>query len=195
MSNLKNQEFHINALIDRCLKNDQAAFLEVYNNYYKMMYNTAYRMLHDEMTAEDMMQESFLKAFESLKDFKRKSRYQNNVIPFAAWLKRILINKCINFLRSNKMYFSDHLEVVDTVVETEEESDFSNYKVQVVLDTIHQLPERYKVLINLHLIEGYDYEEITEILGITNQNCRTSMSRAKTKLRTLVQQAYEHRQI
>ena len=159
------------------------------------MYNTAYRLLQDEMMAEDMMQEAFLKAFDSLKSFKRKSRFQHDVIPFAAWLKRILINKCINYLRKQKLYYTDNPEVVDAVVDEEEPNDFIHDKTQVVLETIGKLPRRYEVLINLHIIEGYDYEEITDILGITNQNCRTSISRAKSKLRQLVNQAYERQQI
>jgi len=185
-NNLQQQTNHINNLINRCLQNEQAAYYEVYNNYHQAMYNSAYRILQDSMEAEDVMQESFIKAFEKLSSFKRKSRFSKNTVPFGSWLKRIVINNSINQLRNNKKFNTTELENVKEVVDTDETVEIDTNEVTILLEALEKLKPNYKLALTLHLIEGYDYEEISEIMQITNQNARTIISRAKNKLKTLL---------
>ena len=145
------------------------------------MYNTAFRIVNDTAEAEDIMQEAFLKAFTKIESFQGTS-------TFGAWLKRIVVNLSINAFNKNSRYtevsYNDELKN-----ETEEDPGIAltesgeNEKVKQVLWALNSLKENYKIALNLHLIEGYDYEEISEILNISYANCRTMISRAKESLR------------
>ncbi len=168
-------------LLARCLKGDQRAQLEIYNKYYKAMYNTALRIVNDPAEAEDVMQEAFIKAFSKLNTFQGKS-------TFGAWLKKITVNLSINSFNKNSKFQNvsyedefkhelDEHEGIDT------EAEEANTKVQKVLRALNSLKESYRIVLTLHLIEGYDYNEICEILGLSAANCRTSISRAKESLR------------
>lgn len=173
-------ELNIEQLIDLCKSNNQQAQLEVYNRYFKAMYNTSLRIVKDSYEAEDIMQDSFLLAFtklESLKDPK----------IFGSWLKRIVINNSIYHYKKNSKY--NNVPLDDVIYKIEDPSDgldtseLTSLKSNQVLETMNTLKENYKVCLTLHLIEGYDYEEIGDILNISQANCRTMISRAKESLR------------
>ena len=172
---------HIDELLEKCRLGDQRAQMKVYNKYYKAMYNTAFRIVKHSAEAEDIMQESFLTAFSKLDTFQGNS-------TFGAWLKKIVVNRSINAFNKNSKYqevtYNDQLKDAEGdgmgIAAQEEES---NPKVQQILKALESLKENYRLVLTLHLIEGYDYEEICEILGLTNANCRTTISRAKESLR------------
>ncbi|WP_143032096.1 RNA polymerase sigma factor [Tenacibaculum sp. MAR_2009_124] len=173
---MEKQNSHINQLIERCKNNDSNAQMLIYQQYYKAMYNSAYRILKDEFEAEDLMQEAFLSAFSKLHTFKGE-------VTFGAWLKRIVINKSLTQLKKNTRYDVVKMDVIPNYEIEEETIDYSGLNVKQVLKTIEGLKENYRVILTLNLIEGYDYEEISEILNYTNENVRTTVSRAKKKLK------------
>ncbi len=192
---MSDKNIHIKALLDRCLKGDQKAYFEIYKLYYHAMYNAAIRIMNDAMEAEDMMQEAFLTAFQKLDTFKQKSRFGKKVVPFGAWLKRIVINKCISQLKKNDKFIDTNLEIIGEAVEEEQGHDFEKHQVAEVMKGLNTLNTNYKTALTLNLIEGYDYEEIGEIMNISNQNCRTIISRAKNKLRNNILQSNAQQQI
>lgn len=172
---------HINLLLQQCLKGQQSAQLKIYNLYYKAMYNTSLRIVKHTAEAEDVMQESFLSAFTKLQSFKGD-------VTFGAWLKRIVINNSIHHYRKNQKTSTVDLE--DIMYRVEESSDvaletsgFTELKAQKVMDTMKSLKDNYRLSLTLHLIEGYDYDEICDIMNISYANCRTTISRAKESLR------------
>ena len=174
---MKENNQHINQLLERCKKGENSAQMQIYKSYYRAMYNTSLRILKDEFEAEDMMQEAFLTAFTKLDTFKGE-------VTFGAWLKRIVINKSLTQLKKNNKYQDVKMEVIkDTSIENEEAVDYTSLHASKVLETINSLKENYRLVLNLHLIEGYDYEEIGHILGYSNENVRTTVSRAKKKLK------------
>jgi RNA polymerase sigma factor (sigma-70 family) len=174
---LKENNQHINQLLERCEKGDNSAQMQIYKDYYRAMYNTSLRILKDEFEAEDMMQEAFLTAFTKLDTFIGE-------VTFGAWLKRIVINKSLTQLKKNNKYQDVKMEVLsETTVETEEAINYSDLQASKVLERLNSLKENYRVVLTLNLIEGYDYEEIAHILGYTNENVRTTISRAKKKLK------------
>lgn len=174
---MKNQNLDISILLERCKENNEKAQMTLYNQYYKSMFNVSLRIVGDSYLAEDIMQESFLKAFTKLESF-------SGNVPFGSWLKKIVINTSINELKkSNKYLFESFAENI-TIADYEEESEnYSEIKVERILKTIQSLKSNYKIILTLFFIEGYDLDEITSILNISNENCRTMMSRAKESLR------------
>jgi RNA polymerase sigma factor (sigma-70 family) len=172
---------HIANLLEHCKKQDKNAQLKLYKCYYKAMYNVAYRILKDEFEAEDLMQEAFLTIF-------TKMHMYNGEVAFGAWLKRIVINKSLTQLKKNNRYQEVKMEVIShSNNNTEEEIiDYRGLKASNVLKCLQSLKENYRIILNLHLIEGYDYEEISQILNYTNENVRTTVSRAKKKLKQVL---------
>jgi len=169
-------------LVARCRKGEQRAQMELYNKYQKAMFNIALRIVNDTAEAEDVMQEAFINAFFKIDTFKGNS-------TFGAWLKKITVNLSINSFNKKSKFkevsYNDEFknEVYEEIgIDSEEET--KNKKVQQILLAMHSLTENYRIVLNLHLIEGYDYDEICEILKISPSNCRTTISRAKESLRT-----------
>ena len=175
---------NIEDLLLQCISGNQRAQLEVYNRYYKAMYNTAVRIVKDSYVAEDIMQESFLSAFTKLESLKEPS-------TFGAWLKRIVINNSVYYYhknnKNNDVPLDDVMYKVEDHQGISEDYEFTNLKAAQVLETMKTLKDNYQVGLTLHLIEGYDYEEICEVMNITYANCRTMISRAKDSLRQKLQ--------
>lgn len=177
---MSQQLLNTEQLIQLCREGKQSAQLALYNQYYKAMYNTALRIVKDSYEAEDIMQESFLNAFTKLDSFRGE-------VAFGAWLKRIVVNNSIYHYR--KQQKNDEVPLDDVMYRVEDHSgvesghDFTNMKAQKVLETMKTLKDNYRVSLTLHLVEGYDYEEVSEIMGISYANCRTTISRAKDSLR------------
>ena len=184
---MSHKKDHIDDLLQSCLIGKQSAQLEVYNRYYKAMYNTSFRIVKHSGTAEDVMQESFLKAFTKLHSFKGE-------VTFGAWLKRIVINNSIYHYRKqqkkNEVALDEVLYKVEDNEVIEGESGLTKLKAQKVMETMNSLKDNYRVSLTLHLIEGYDYEEISSIMNISNANCRTTISRAKQSLRNKLTTMY-----
>jgi len=164
-------------LVERCKQGDSRGFAELYRKYSKAMYNTSLRIVNNTGDAEDVVQEAFTDAFRSLEDFSYKS-------TFGAWLKRIVINKSINYLRKRKMDMIDidktnigHLPEEDTTDEQE-----IQMKVEDIKRAVGLLPNGYRTVLTLYLFEGYDQEEIAEILQVSHATVRTQYMRAKQKL-------------
>ncbi len=168
-------------LIERCKNNDPKAQMEVYKLYYKAMFNTCLRIVRDNMLAEDVMQEAFLTVFDKIKTYQGQS-------AFGAWLKRVVVNKALDELKKKKLLF-DSLETSVEVFNIETEQAISNEyedeitnKINHVKDGLNQLPDGYRVVLSLYLFEGYDHEEISQILKITESTARSQLTRAKQKL-------------
>lgn len=168
-------------LIDGCRLLRPESQLEVYRIYYKSMYNTAFRMLRHSAEAEDIMQESFLKAFTKI------DTYQNEV-SFGAWLKRIVVNTCLDKMRQHKMELSEADKFPDIEDDSPEIDCDESITVDCIKRCIDMLPEGSRVVANLYLIEGYDHDEIAEILEISNSASRTQLHRAKLKLAELIKE-------
>lgn len=144
------------------------------------MFNTSYRIVKDSYKAEDIMQESFLSAFTKLDTLKEASM-------FGAWLKRIVVNNSIYHYKQNSKHQDVPLDDVMYKVEDEQgiadSDELLSVKASQIISTMKTLKDNYQMSLTLHLIEGYDYDEISEIMDISHANCRTMISRAKDSLR------------
>ncbi|MFD1258018.1 RNA polymerase sigma factor [Mucilaginibacter terrae] len=164
-------------LVVECKQGSKKACYELYRLYAKAMLNVAFRILNNIDEAEDVLQESFLDAFSKVKDFRQET-------TFGLWLKQIVVNRSINCLRKRKIEWvemeSEQLENIPSEEQPDEED--MQYKVAQVKQAMQLLPEGYRVVLSLYLLEGYDHEEIGHILNITENTSRTQFLRAKRKL-------------
>lgn len=165
-------------LLDGCKEGDQKAQFQIYKLYYKAMYNTSLRIVNDRMEAEDIMQESFLSAFEKIETY-------SGTVSFGAWLKKIVINRSLDALGKRKAVFEDidsHVGIRDDGPDDLLRSEEIDVRIGEVKEAIEQLPDGYRVILSLYLLEGYDHDEIAEILKISSSTSRSQLSRAKQKL-------------
>jgi len=170
-------------LILACKKGNQVAQMQIYDSYCQAMFTIACRYLSNEEDAKDAMQEGFLKAFTNIESYTPKA-------SFGAWLKRIIINQCLDVLKKRKLAFSDD-EVGTLHVLEDNNWDFDSAISKIeILEAIEQLNEKHKIVVKLYLIEGYDHQEISEILSIPVKTSRTHLSRGKSKLRELLKPKY-----
>ncbi len=145
------------------------------------MYNVSYRIVNDEVDAEDVLQESFISAFNSLHHYRGDS-------TFGAWLKRIVINKAINQLHKKKLERIPDDDRWD-VKEDEEVDALEGYPftVEKVKKAIELLPDGYRSVLSMYLFEGYDHAEIGEVLGVSESTSKSQFNRAKKKLKEILE--------
>jgi RNA polymerase sigma factor (sigma-70 family) len=176
---LENENFDINShLVEKARRGDQKAMYRLYRIYLPAMYNTCIRIVVSREDAEDIIQESFISAFSEINGFRGES-------AFGVWLKRIVINKSLNHLRSKKLSFVDYdnIQIEDTDSETD---DLPDIPMEVIHEGIKSLPEKARVVLNLYLLEGYMHREIAGMLGISESTSKSQFIRAKNLLKDML---------
>jgi len=169
------------ALVAECKQGSKKACFELYRLYSKAMLNVAFRIVGNVDEAEDVLQDAFVDAFNRIRDFRQET-------TFGLWLKQIVVHRAINMLRKRKLEMvalgDDQLDNIPDE-ESEDDGDIQ-YKVAQVKESIKELPDGYRVVISLYLLEGYDHEEIGQILNISENTSRTQFLRAKRKLNEIL---------
>jgi RNA polymerase sigma-70 factor (ECF subfamily) len=159
-------------IIDQCRKNDPKAQMQLYKLYADAMFVVAKRYMKDRFLAEDVMQDAFIKAFKKIDSYKGE-------VTFGAWLKRIVINQSIDELKRKKLELVAINNDQQQIEEEEAWQVADRTTVDEVIRCIHTLKDKYRVVLSLYLLEGYDHKEISEILGITEVTSRTHLLRGK----------------
>ena len=162
-------------MIDRCKSGDNRAQYELYKLYSKAMFNVSMRITNDYAEAEDVLQEAFVSAFKNLHAYKSEA-------SFGSWLKKIVVNASINAIRKRRSELVPMDEQLVGEVADEVQEDDSEWQVAKVRRAIQQLPDGYRVVLSLYLLEGFDHAEIGEVLGITESTSKSQYSRARKKL-------------
>jgi RNA polymerase sigma-70 factor (ECF subfamily) len=169
--------------IEACRRGERSAQIRLYNLYSKAMFNTALRILGNRQEAEEAMHDGFLAAFQKF------STYDGKAV-FGTWLKRIVVNKSIDQLRKrNRIIFED---LPSNITELSDEQDefpdlipLNPEQISVIMEKIHR---QYRIVLSLHLFEGYSHEEIAGMLGMSYGAVRTCFSRARKALSDQVKQ-------
>jgi RNA polymerase sigma factor (sigma-70 family) len=161
---------------------DTSAYRVLYEQHVRAMYNTSLRLVNNEADAEDVLQEAFTDAFKGL------DRFDFNY-TFGTWLKRIVINKSINHLRKQKRLPVNALpEAVPDMPEENGTHAETEWRADAVRKTMATLPEPYRTVLNLYLLEEYSQEEIGDLLGIAHGTVRVQYMRGKQKLLSLLKE-------
>lgn len=149
---------------------------KLYELYAKAMFNISYRMMNNMEDAEDILQEVFCEAFRRLNTYRFES-------TFGAWIKRITINKCINELKKRKHSLQLNEELATDIIVDEEIDDSElELKVEHIKHAMAMLPNGYRIIFSLYMLEGYDHQEIADILEISVSTSKSQLARAKKKL-------------
>ncbi|RAJ88198.1 RNA polymerase sigma-70 factor (ECF subfamily) [Chitinophaga dinghuensis] len=178
--NTLNQTLLAENVVDRCKKGDVRAFRELYDSYSAAMYNICLRMTNHVSDAEDILQEAFIQVYRSIEKLERGA-------SLSAWIKRIVVNHCLNYLRKKKVYFEEVEDVEVSEDNGVDEVQFS-WTVAAIKTAIDTLPTGYRTVLNLYLFENYSHREIAEMLGISESTAKTQYMRAKEKVRQIVNQ-------
>jgi RNA polymerase sigma factor (sigma-70 family) len=179
----KYKDIHSN-LINKCKKGNSKAQFELYKLYYKAMFNTSYRIVNNTAEAEDIMQDAFLSAFDNIKSFSGKS-------GFGAWLKKIVVNKSLDALKKQKINIEpldDNVKKISSqqLTKTHAES-YTKNDIETIKKAMMQLPDGYRIIFSMYMLEGFDHEEISEILKISQSASRSQLTRAKQKIKKIIE--------
>ena len=176
-------------IVARCIEGDRSAQYELYQLYAKAMLNTAYRIVNDRDDAEDILQDAFISAFRNL------ASYQGTA-TIGAWLKRIVVNKSINFLKKKR---PEGLSIEELPPGQAEHNSYAasgpdepDWSITQIREAVQQLPEGFRTVFSLYLLEGYDHSEIAGILSISESTSKSQLNRAKKKVRELLNELYIH---
>ncbi len=162
-------------LINRCLKNDQKAHEVLYKRFAPKMYGVCMRFAKNQMEADDILQEGFIKVFTNLKSFRNEGSLEG-------WIRRTIVNTAINLYKKNLKHQKDtNLEQAE-VIQNQETNSLEKLSVQELLKLIMELPTGYRVVFNLNVIEGYSHKEIGDLLEISENTSKSQLSRARLAL-------------
>lgn len=174
-------------LIEKCKSNDSLAQMQLYDMYCKAMFNTAYNFIKDDAIAQDVMQEAFIKAFKKIESFTGEA-------TFGAWLKRIVVNQSLDWLKKRKLATVEIKEEVTYLPNDDPWDVDEEINLAVIYKCIESLPQKCKNVVKLYLLEGYDHQEVAQILEISEVASRSQLSRGKSKLKELlIHENYESR--
>jgi len=161
-------------LIKQCQKKSKKAFDELYLTYSPLIYGICLRYTKDEFEAQDLLQECFIRILNKISDYKFKG-------SFEGWIRRLTVNNAINFIRSRRHFMMD--DISEYEIETNNNTDvISDMSAREIVQLINQLPDGYRTVFNLHVIEGYKHTEIAEMLDISDITCRTQYKKARETL-------------
>ncbi len=175
-------------LVKNCLSGRAESQELLYRRYASKMFGVCLRYAKNKMEAEDIMQEGFIKVFQNLKNFRCDGSLEG-------WVRRIMVNTAINYYKSNLKYLQtldiDDCSNNDSI--SVEATD--NISLKTLLSLIQKLPEGYRMVFNLYVIEGYSHREIADSLGISENTSKSQLSRARKvlqdKLKTINAVCYE----
>lgn len=170
----KKEHIHKN-IIESCKNGNDRARYELYQLYSKAMFNVCYRMMNNREEGEDMLQEAFTQAFIKLDTY----RYESN---FGAWLKRIVVNTCINAINKKKVELTYCEEIYQHELPEEPNESEARLSVENITKAMEELPKGGRMIFSLYLLEGYDHNEIGQILGITESTSKSQFMRAKRRI-------------
>lgn len=166
-------------VIKRCLNNEPQAQEAFYRLYAPKMFGICLRFTRNKMEAEDVLQDGFIKIFTYLKDYRKEGSLEG-------WVRRTMINTAINYYKKKVKRFNEmDIDQAD-YVKFDDESVLDKLSANELLSLIQELPDGYRMVFNLSVIEGYTHREIGEKLKISENTSKSQLSRARNVLQTKI---------
>jgi RNA polymerase sigma factor (sigma-70 family) len=161
-------------IVYRCLQNDTGAQNELYRRYAGKMMGVCMRYARNRDAAADIMQDGFVKVFINLKSFKGEG-------SFEGWIKRIMINTSLKQYRKD-LKFKNDVDIDNAYSVSFENTIVSDMSAKELMNHVQDLPDGYRTIFNLYVIEGYQHNEIGEMLHISEGTSKSQLSRARNYL-------------
>ncbi len=182
----------INRIIDGCKAGRQKEFRKLYEMYASPMLAVCYRYSRNMVDAEDILQEGFIKVFRKIKDFKGSG-------SFEGWLRRVMVNTAINHYKANlKHSYQDEYD--DNIHDKAGEMDLTekvfvdeSVNAELILNLVQQLPDGYRMVFNMHVLDGLTHKEIADELKITESTSKTQLFKARRSLKELLSEKYSEK--
>lgn len=169
-------------LIDQVLKGNPKAQKQLYDSHAATMLGVCYRYCKTLAEAEDLLQEGFVKVFKNLKQFK-------GIGELGAWIRRIMVNTAINEIKKSKLNLINRENEDDTVNLSTNDDPEILLTAKEIASIIQLMPDGYRIVFNLHAIEGFSHNEIASLLNIKPVSVRSQYQRARMLLAALLQKA------
>jgi len=166
-------------LIKQCQKKSEKAFDELYRTYSSLIYGICLRYTKDEHEAQDLLQECFIRIVNKIGDYSYKG-------SFEGWMRRLTVNQALNYLKSKKQFLSEDVSEYEIISDDFNNDIISEMSAQEIIKLINKLPDGYRTVFNLHVVEGYKHTEIAEMLEINDVTCRTQFKKAREALIALI---------
>jgi len=166
-------------LIMECRQNNRRAQEEIYRVYSGKMYALCLKYSRNKEEAEDNLQDGFITVFQKIEQFKFKG-------SFEGWIKRIMINTALQKYRERNVLNLLREDEISDVVEVDEE--VMNFSLDYLLDKIQNLPNQYRLVFNLYILDGYSHKEVAEMLGISEGTSKSNLSRARSLLKKRIEE-------
>lgn len=168
-------------LIRRCIKGDREAQTELYRVFSGKMFALCYRYASNYHTAQDILQEGFVKVFTHLEKFEGRGSLEG-------WIRKIIVNTALETLRKKSP--TDHFQEIETAPEKGiPDGIVEDIETQVLMDMIQDLPDGYREVFNMYVVEGYSHQEISQLTHITESNSKIRLMRARQMLQTKILEA------
>lgn len=181
MKNGQIGEYQLDEVIDGCVRSVLKYQKILYNHFSPKMFGLCLRYAKDYHTAEDILQEGFIKVFKYIKNFRKEGSLEG-------WLRRIFINTAIeHFRKAVRVY--PILDDEDNEIDIEDQSYYDFLDSEDLVKMIQQLSPGYRTIFNLYAIEGYSHKEISNLLGISEGTSKSQLARARMLLKKMVQEA------
>jgi RNA polymerase sigma-70 factor (ECF subfamily) len=177
-----NDQHILNDIVKRCVKGDRKAQRELYEKYYSKMMGVCYRYTNNTEDARDILQDGFVKVYSNIKKYSFNGSLEG-------WIRRIIVNTAIDHFRKHKdVFFVDDEEgyILENSKVESDDSIYSQFAVEVIMEAIQQLSPAYKTVFNLNVIEGYQHKEIAQKLNISEGTSKSNLAKAKMKLREIL---------
>jgi RNA polymerase sigma-70 factor (ECF subfamily) len=178
---LKQEEENISAIISGCQKGKRLAQEQLYKSFYKVMIQLCIRYTKDDSDAVEVLNNGFLKVFKNI------NKYDSRQGTVYTWIRKIIINSCLDFIRS-KQNLAGHAELDESVEVHIEPEVIKKMKAAALLGLVRQLPPATRAVFNLYVIEGYAHKEVGKLLNISEGTSKWHLSEARKTLQKLIQQ-------
>jgi len=177
----------VRKLVKQCIKEDRKSQKFLYEYFYGKMLSICMRYATDYNEAQDILHEGFIKVFAKLKSFKNKG-------SFEGWIRRIIVNSAIDYVRAKKKltFDSEEKSIIDNIKDEDEvlieAENLSKIKAELIIELIQELSPAYKTVFNLYVLEDYSHKQVAEVLGISEGTSKSNLAKAKQKLRELFEE-------
>jgi len=172
-------------LIRKCQQKSRKAFEELYKKFSPFVYGICLRYAKNRDEAQDILQDCFIKLMDRIGDY----RFEGS---FEGWLQRMVVNESLNYLKVSKNSFSE-IDEEDADAEDDSADIVSDITAKELIDIISKLPDGYRTIFNMYVVEGYQHTEIAEILNITESTSRSQLKKAREQLIFLIRKEYKER--